>query len=164
MSEGDVQMSLLPVQMGGRDVQMSPPPVQMGGRDVQMGRGVSRLAGARTAGAASMRHTASMALGVGARLARGRELRLLLALDLCAEAFLLSTRLRSELHPGERPRIIDEATYREASRILRVLLTEQPPPPKPEPVRRPAKVARMVVLAHHLRGAIWGSSRRLGPW
>ena len=33
-------------------------------------------------------------------------------------------------------------------------LSETPPPPKPEPVRRPAKVARMLALAHHLQGAI----------
>jgi excisionase family DNA binding protein len=39
-------------------------------------------------------------------------------------------------------------------RSSRVLLTEQPPPPKPEPVQRPAKVARMLALAHHLQGAI----------
>lgn len=39
-------------------------------------------------------------------------------------------------------------------RSSRVLLTEQPPPAKPEPVRRPAKVARMLALAHHLWGAI----------
>jgi hypothetical protein len=35
-----------------------------------------------------------------------------------------------------------------------VTLSETPPPPKPEPVRRPAKVARMLALAHHLQGAI----------
>lgn len=39
-------------------------------------------------------------------------------------------------------------------RSSRVHLTEQPPPPKPAPVRRPAKVARMLALAHHLQGAI----------
>ena len=33
-------------------------------------------------------------------------------------------------------------------------LSETPPPPKPEPVRRPAKVARMLALAHHLQSAI----------
>jgi hypothetical protein len=38
-----------------------------------------------------------------------------------------------------------------------VLLTEQPPPPEPKPVRRPATVARRLALAHHLQGAIdWG--------
>jgi hypothetical protein len=35
-----------------------------------------------------------------------------------------------------------------------VTLSETPPPPKPEPVRRPAKVARMLALAHHLQSAI----------
>ena len=39
-------------------------------------------------------------------------------------------------------------------RSSRVTLAETPPPPKPEPVRRPAKVARMLALAHHLQGAI----------
>jgi hypothetical protein len=39
-------------------------------------------------------------------------------------------------------------------RSARVHLTDQPPPPTPEPVRRPAKVARMLALAHHLQGAI----------
>ena len=33
-------------------------------------------------------------------------------------------------------------------------LSETPPPPKPEPVHRPAKVARMLALAHHLQRAI----------
>ena len=33
-------------------------------------------------------------------------------------------------------------------RSSRVTLSETPPPPKPEPVRRPAKVARMLALAH----------------
>ena len=36
----------------------------------------------------------------------------------------------------------------------RVSFSEKPPPPKPEPVRRPAKVARMLALAHHLQGAV----------
>lgn len=39
-------------------------------------------------------------------------------------------------------------------RSSRVTLSETPPPPKPEPVRRPAKVARMLALAHHLQNAI----------
>jgi len=39
-------------------------------------------------------------------------------------------------------------------RNSRVTLTEEPPPPNPEPVRRPAKVARMLALAHHLQSAI----------
>lgn len=39
-------------------------------------------------------------------------------------------------------------------RSSRVTLTETPPLPKPEPVRRPAKVARMLALAHHLQGAV----------
>jgi len=39
-------------------------------------------------------------------------------------------------------------------RSSRVTLSETPPLPKPEPVRRPAKVARMLALAHHLQSAI----------
>ncbi len=35
-----------------------------------------------------------------------------------------------------------------------VKLTDKPPPPKPEPVRRPAKVAQQLALAHHLQAAI----------
>jgi hypothetical protein len=34
------------------------------------------------------------------------------------------------------------------------MLVETPPPPKPEPVRRPAKVAQQLALAHHLQAAI----------
>lgn len=36
----------------------------------------------------------------------------------------------------------------------RVHLSDRPPPPKLEPVRRPAKVARMLALAHHVQNAI----------
>ena len=36
----------------------------------------------------------------------------------------------------------------------RVAFRDKPPPPQPEPVRRPAHVARMLALAHHLQGAI----------
>jgi hypothetical protein len=39
-------------------------------------------------------------------------------------------------------------------RSSRVTLSETPPPPKPEPVRRPAKVAQQLALAHHLQAAI----------
>ena len=38
-------------------------------------------------------------------------------------------------------------------RSSRVHLSDRPPP-KPEPVRRPAKIARMLALAHHLQNAI----------
>ncbi|WP_438018618.1 hypothetical protein WMF18_05875 [Sorangium sp. So ce315] len=42
-------------------------------------------------------------------------------------------------------------------RSSRALPIKQSPPPKPEPVRRSAKVARMFTLAHHQQGAIdWG--------
>ena len=39
-------------------------------------------------------------------------------------------------------------------RSSRVTLSETPPPAKPEPVRRPAKVAQQLALAHHLQAAI----------
>lgn len=39
-------------------------------------------------------------------------------------------------------------------RSSRVTFAEDPAPPKAEPVRRPAKVARMLALAHHLQGAV----------
>ena len=39
-------------------------------------------------------------------------------------------------------------------RSSRVMLSETPPSPKPEPVRRPAKVPRMLALAHHLQSVI----------
>jgi hypothetical protein len=35
-----------------------------------------------------------------------------------------------------------------------VAFADEPPPPTPEPVRRPAKVARMLALAHRLEAAI----------
>jgi hypothetical protein len=35
-----------------------------------------------------------------------------------------------------------------------VALSPTPPPDRPEPVRRPAKVARQLALAHHLQAAI----------
>jgi hypothetical protein len=49
-------------------------------------------------------------------------------------------------------RIIEEKVFWHRSR--RVELTPTPPPDKPEPVRRPAKVARQLALAHHLEAAI----------
>ena len=51
--------------------------------------------------------------------------------------------------------ILKGALFRRQGR--RVTLTDAPPsspPPQPEPVRRPAKVARMLALAHHLQRAI----------
>jgi len=47
-------------------------------------------------------------------------------------------------------------------RSARVTLSETPPLPKPEPVRRPAKVARMLALAHHLQGAVDQASSPTG--
>jgi hypothetical protein len=49
-------------------------------------------------------------------------------------------------------RIIEEKVFWHRSR--RVELTPTPPAEKPEPVRRPAKVARQLALAHHLEAAI----------
>ncbi len=53
---------------------------------------------------------------------------------------------------GDAFRVIEKPLFRHKSRS--VTLAETPPPPKPEPVRRPAKVARMLALAHHLQSAI----------
>ena len=49
-------------------------------------------------------------------------------------------------------RVIEKPLFRHKSRA--VTLAETPPPPKPEPVRRPAKVAQQLALAHHLQAAI----------
>lgn len=49
-------------------------------------------------------------------------------------------------------RIIEEKVFWHRSR--RVELVPTPPPDRPEPVRRPAKVARQLALAHHLDAAI----------
>ena len=49
-------------------------------------------------------------------------------------------------------RVIEEKVFWHRSR--RVALIPTPPPDKPAPVRRPAKVARQLALAHHLRAAI----------
>ena len=49
-------------------------------------------------------------------------------------------------------RVIEKPLFRHKSRS--VTLAETPPPPKPEPVRRPAKVAQQLALAHHLQAAI----------
>jgi hypothetical protein len=57
-----------------------------------------------------------------------------------------------ESSEGDGFRVIEKPLFRHKGR--RVTLAETPPPPKPEPVRRPAKVARMLALAHHLQAAI----------
>lgn len=49
-------------------------------------------------------------------------------------------------------RIIEEKVFWHRSR--RVELTPTPTAERPEPVRRPAKVARQLALAHHLEAAI----------
>lgn len=51
--------------------------------------------------------------------------------------------------------VIPSGLFRRRAR--RVQFSEEPAPeapPRPEPVRRPAKVARMLALAHHIRWAI----------
>ena len=53
---------------------------------------------------------------------------------------------------GDAFRVIEKPLFRHKGR--RVTLAETPPPPKPEPVRRPAKVAQQLALAHHLQAAI----------
>jgi hypothetical protein len=49
-------------------------------------------------------------------------------------------------------RVIEEPIFWRRSRS--VAFTPTPPTDKPEPVRRPAKVARQLALAHHLQAAI----------
>ena len=49
-------------------------------------------------------------------------------------------------------RVIEEPIFWRRGRSVE--LTPTPPPDKPEPVRRPAKVARQLALAHHLQAAI----------
>lgn len=48
---------------------------------------------------------------------------------------------------GDAFRVIEKPLFRRKSRS--VTLAETPPPAKPEPVRRPAKVAQQLALAHH---------------
>jgi hypothetical protein len=55
---------------------------------------------------------------------------------------------------GDVFRPIEGPLFRHKSRS--VAIADTPPLAKPEPVRRPAKVARMLALAHHLQGAIDG--------
>ena len=50
-------------------------------------------------------------------------------------------------------RIYDDPFHRVRTE-RRVVLSVTPPPPKPEPVHRPGKVAQMLALAHHLQRAI----------
>ena len=54
--------------------------------------------------------------------------------------------------PKEHRRVLTGTLFRTPSSP--VTFTEDAPPPKPEPVRRPAKVARMLALAHHIQNAI----------
>ncbi len=49
-------------------------------------------------------------------------------------------------------RVIEEKLFWRKSRSVAFGVT--PPPGKPEPVRRPAKVAQQLALAHHLQNAI----------
>ena len=53
---------------------------------------------------------------------------------------------------GDDFRVIEKPLFRRKRRS--VMLAETPPPAKPEPVRRPAKVAQQLALAHHLQAAI----------
>lgn len=53
--------------------------------------------------------------------------------------------------PKDRHVLIGALFRRRSSRVT---FAEAPAPPKAEPVRRPAKVARMLALAHHLQGAV----------
>jgi hypothetical protein len=53
---------------------------------------------------------------------------------------------------GDAFRVIEKPLFRHKGRS--VTLAETPPPAKPEPVRRPARVAQQLALAHHLQAAI----------
>lgn len=57
-----------------------------------------------------------------------------------------------DAEPKEHRRVLTGTLFRNPSSP--VTFTEEAPPPKPEPVRRPAKVARMLALAHHIQNAI----------
>ncbi len=59
---------------------------------------------------------------------------------------------RSEVNTPSDYRVIEEPIFWRRSRSVE--LTPTPPPDRPEPVRRPAKVARQLALAHHLQAAI----------
>src|SRR4051794_2819660 len=60
--------------------------------------------------------------------------------------------LGSTVAEGDEFRVIEKPLIRRKSRS--VTLADTPPPVKPEPVRRPAKVAQQLALAHHLQAAI----------
>jgi hypothetical protein len=68
-----------------------------------------------------------------------------------AESSDLSARKNTDAE-DDAFRVIEKPLFRHKSRA--VTLAETPPPPKPEPVRRPAKVAQQLALAHHLQAAI----------
>ncbi|WP_223643827.1 hypothetical protein [Corallococcus sp. EGB] len=53
---------------------------------------------------------------------------------------------------GDEFHVIEKPLFRRKGRS--VTLAATPPPAKPEPVRRPAKVAQQLALAHHLQAAI----------
>lgn len=54
--------------------------------------------------------------------------------------------------PTSDRKVISGAFFRERKQAVR--FTVEPPAPPPEPVRRPAHVAKMLALAHHLNAAI----------
>jgi hypothetical protein len=58
----------------------------------------------------------------------------------------------AKMQPADR-RVLVGTLFRE-KRKKRVVFQEAPLPSPPAPVRRPAYVARMLALAHHLQGAI----------
>ncbi len=62
-----------------------------------------------------------------------------------------STRKNTDAE-GDAYRVFEKPIFRRKSRSVK--LAETPLPAKPEPVRRPAKVAQQLALAHHLQSAI----------
>lgn len=63
-----------------------------------------------------------------------------------------SARKNTDAKADDDFRVIERPLFRRKSRS--VAFAETPPPPKPEPARRPAKVAQQLALAHHLQAAI----------
>jgi hypothetical protein len=57
-----------------------------------------------------------------------------------------------DAEPKEHRRVLTGTLFRKPSSP--VTFTADAPPPRPEPVRRPANVARMLALAHHIQSAI----------
>lgn len=61
----------------------------------------------------------------------------------------------TELEDDQKPkRLVLTGKFLRQRSGKSVAFASEPPPPKPQPVRRPAHVARQLALAHHLQRAI----------